>query len=75
MTRAFLLLSQLRVGDAICTNPASPALAAAMATCLARPLRWSPRTRDVACTAALAAVLLGWGARCLSLSFGFQLPL
>jgi hypothetical protein len=75
MTRAFLLLSQLRVGDAICTNPVSPALAAAMATWAVRPLRWSPRTRDVACGAALAAVLLGWGARCLSLALGFRLPL
>ncbi len=67
MTRAFLLLSELRVGGALSANPASPALVAAMTTWLVRPLRWSPRTRDVACAAALAAVLLGWGARCGSL--------
>jgi hypothetical protein len=75
MTRAFLLLSQLRVGDALSANPASPALVAAMATWLVRPVRWSPRTRDVAFAAALVAVLLGWGARCLSLVFGLRLPL
>jgi hypothetical protein len=75
MTRAFLLLSQLRVDDALSANPASPALVAAMATWLVRPVGWSPRTRDVACAAALAVVLLGWGAQCLSLAFGFRLPL
>ena len=75
MTRAFLLLSQLRVGDALCANPAAPALVASMAAWLVRPVGWSQRTRDVACAAALAAVLLGWGARCLSPAFGLGLPL
>jgi hypothetical protein len=75
MTRAFLLLSQLRLGDALSANPASPALVAAMATWLVRPVGWSPRTRDVACAAALAAVLLGWGVRCLFLAFGLRYPL
>jgi hypothetical protein len=59
MTRAFLLLSQLRVGEALSANPASPALVAAMATWLVRPLRWSPGRRDAACAAALGAVLVG----------------
>jgi hypothetical protein len=60
MTRAFLLLAQLRLGEAFAANPASPALVAVMGIWLVRPPRWSPRTREIACGAALAAVLLGW---------------
>ncbi len=37
MTRAFLLLSQLRLGEAMAVNPLAPFLAAAMAWRLARP--------------------------------------
>jgi len=73
MTRAFLLLSELRLGEAFAANPASPALVAAMAARLAHRPRWSPRTRAVACAVALAAVLLGWAGRCLSLEL--RLPL
>ncbi len=36
MTRAFLLLSQLRIDDALATNPAAPFLAGAMLWHLAR---------------------------------------
>jgi hypothetical protein len=75
MTRAFLLLSQLRVGEALSANPASPGLVAAMATWLVRPPGWSPRTRDIACVVALAAVLLAWGSRCLFPAFGLRLSL
>jgi hypothetical protein len=73
MTRAFLLLAELRLGDALAANPASAPLVAVMATWLVRPFRWAPRTRDVVTAAALAAVLLAWGARCLSLEL--RLPL
>jgi hypothetical protein len=73
MTRAFLLLSELRVGEALSANPASPALVAAMAIWLVRPVRWSLRTRSVASAAALAALLLGWGARLSPLEL--RLPL
>ena len=64
MTRAFLLLAELRLADAFAANPASPALAAAMATWLLRPPRLSPRYRTLACGAALAAVLVAWANRC-----------
>jgi hypothetical protein len=73
MTQAFLLLSELRVREALSANPASPALVAAMAIWLVRPLRCSPRTRRIACAAALAALLLGWGVRLSPLEL--RLPL
>jgi len=73
MTRAFLLLSQLRLGDAFATNPASLALVAALAAWWVRPQRWSPRTGNIAWAAAFAAVLLSWGIRWLS--DGFRFPL
>jgi len=73
MTRAFLLLAELRLADAFAANPASPALAAVMAIWLLRPPHPSPRVRAFACAAALAAVLLAWANRC---SFAWlQLPL
>ena len=69
MTRAFLLLSQLRLGDAFATNPASPALVTALAAWWLRPQRWPPRKANIAWAAALAAVLLSWGFRGLSRGF------
>jgi hypothetical protein len=73
MTRAFLLLSQLRLGEAFATNPASPALVTAMAAWWVLPPRRSPRTANVAWAAALVAVLLSWGLRYLP--HGLRLPL
>jgi len=69
MTRAFLLLSQLRLVDAFAMNPASPALLTALAGWWVRPPRGSPRTANVAWAVALAAVLLSWGFRWLSRGF------
>jgi hypothetical protein len=45
MTRAFLLLSQLRLGDAVAANPLAPFLALAMLWRLVRPQRSDPAQR------------------------------
>lgn len=63
MTRAFLLLSQLRVGEAWRMNPAAPFLLAAMAWRLARPASWRVARPDRLAAAALLLVAGAWVAR------------
>jgi hypothetical protein len=67
MTRAFFLLAQLRVPEALAANPVSPLLAAGLGSWAVHPLGGSPRARDAACWVALAALLAIWAARWLPL--------
>ena len=63
MTRAVLLLLQLRFDAALAAHPAAPAVVAAALAWGIRPPRWSPRVRDGLCTAALVALVGVWIAR------------
>jgi len=63
MTRALLLLVQLRFEAAWVAHPAAPGVVAAMLVWGIRPPRWSPRLRDGLAAAALAALLGLWIAR------------
>jgi len=65
MTRALLLLVQLRFGAALVAHPAAPAVAAAALVWGIRPPRWSPALRDGVAAAALAVLLGVWVARWL----------
>jgi hypothetical protein len=60
MTRAFLLLSQLRVGEAFAAHPASPFLALAMAVQLVRPQGWPLRYREPLAAGLLVLVVGSW---------------
>ena len=73
MTRSLLLLTELRLADAVAMNPGAPVLVAAMGAWLVRPPAWQARSRDVAAAAALGAVLLVWALRCSSIDL--RLPL
>ncbi|UCE85122.1 MAG: DUF2752 domain-containing protein [Deltaproteobacteria bacterium] len=65
MTRAFLLLSQLRIGDAVAAHPASPLLALAMAVELVRPSLWPRLPREPLAAGLLVLVVGAWLARAL----------
>ncbi len=63
MTRAFLLLGQLRIAEALAANPAAPLLAAVMASWALRPWRLSPRVASRLAGALLIALMALWIAR------------
>jgi hypothetical protein len=66
MTRALLLLSQLRVGEAFAAHPASPFLALAMAVQLIRPKSWPQRYREPLAAGLLMLVVGSWIGRSLA---------
>ena len=63
MTRAFLLLGQLRIGDALAAHPLAPGLLLAMLWTLAGAPGRARIPRDAVTTALLALVLGVWLAR------------
>jgi len=63
MTRAVLLLMQLRVGAALGAHPAAPVVVAAALAWGIHPPRWSPRHRDGLYALALVALLAVWAVR------------
>jgi len=65
MTRAFLLLGQLRVGDALAAHPLAPGLLLAMLWTLAGAPGRARIPRDAVATALLALVLGVWLVRLL----------
>ncbi len=65
MTRAFLLLGQLRIGDALAAHPLAPGLLLAMLWTLAGAPGRSRIPRDAVATALLALVLGVWLVRLL----------
>ena len=65
MTRAFLLLGQLRIGDALAAHPLAPGLLLAMLWTLAGAPGRTRIPRDAVATALLALVLGVWLARLL----------
>ena len=73
MTRALLLLLQLRLEAALTAHPAAPVVVAAVLVWGIRPPRWSPRLRDGLCGVALVALLGVWIARWLTPAPGLPL--
>jgi hypothetical protein len=63
MTRAFLLLGQLRIGDALAAHPLAPGLLLAMLWMLAGAPGRARVPRDAVATALLALVVGVWLAR------------
>jgi hypothetical protein len=63
MTRAFLLLGQLRLGEAWALQPAAPFLLCGMLVFLARPVVLPRRARTALAGGALACVLAAWAVR------------
>jgi hypothetical protein len=60
MTRAFLFLSQLRVGEAISSNPAAPLLAAVMLWRMVHPRRWGVRNVEALAGVLLVVMVCAW---------------
>jgi hypothetical protein len=60
MTRAFLLLGQLRLEEALSANPAAPLLALVMTGWALRPWRLSQRVASRLAGALLIAVIALW---------------
>ncbi len=65
MTRALLLLFQLRIGEALAAHPAAPLLAAALVWGVLRPARIPVRKTEPLLAASLALVLALWRVRVL----------
>jgi hypothetical protein len=63
MTRALLLLLELRFGAALAAHPAAPVVVIVALAWGIHPPRWSPRLRDGLCAVALLALVGVWVAR------------